>query len=141
MTTKEQQLTQTIWVKKPYSPEQKIELGRQMADADERLAKKEGELDAETDAFKETRKQLEGEMSAIQLELRNHARMFRQGYEEVKKDCLVKYDGTRAMFYDKDSGELVEDREMTEAEQLRLSGKAVDAEDVIREARKHDHDE
>lgn len=131
-------LTQVIWVKRDFTDEEKIELGRQMADADERLSAKSDELDAEADAFKETRKRLEGEMSAIQLELHDHAKMFRRGYEEIRKECTVKYDGNRAMFYDKDTGELVEDRELTEAEQMRLSGKAVDAEDVIREARKED---
>ena len=133
-----QPLTQIIFVKKPFTDEQKIELGKQMADAEERLSAKSDELDAEADAFKETKKRLEGEMSAIQMELHDHASMFRQGYESVQAECFVTYDGTIVKFTDKTTGEVVEEREMTEAEQLRLSGKMVDAENVIREASQKD---
>lgn len=139
-TTQSTQLTEFIWIKKPFTPEQKIELGQKMADADERLSGKEAELDAAADAFKETKKQLEGEMVAIQSELHDRAREFRRGYEEVKTECTVKYEGNRKLSYDKDSGELVEDREMTEAEQLRLSGKMIDAEVVIQHADDEDND-
>lgn len=136
---KKQPLTQMVWVKKLFTDEQKIELGKQMADAEERLSAKSEELDAEADAFKETKKRLEGEMSGIQTELHDHAKMFRQGYNEVQVDCFVTYyDDKMVRFTDKVTGEVVEEREMTEAEQLRLSGKMVDAEQVIREASKED---
>ena len=135
---KAEPLTQSIFVKKLFTDEQKIELGKQMADAEERLFAKSEELDAEADAFKETKKRLEGEMSAIQAELHDHAKMFRQGYESVQAECFVTYDGTIVKFTDKTTGEVVEEREMTEAEQLRLSGKMVDAENVIREASQKD---
>jgi len=128
------QLTEFIWIKKPFTSEQKIELGRQMADADERLSGKEAELGAETEAYKDRKKKLESEMITIQSELHEHARKFRDGFDDVHIECTVKYEGNRKLSYDKDSGELVEDRELTEAEQMRLSGKAIDAEQVIRHA-------
>ena len=108
-----------------------------MAEAEGRLSVKADELEAEAAAFKETKKLLEGEMSSIQMELHDHAKKFRDGYEEVKMDCFVSYNGNEVTFTDKD-GVIVEQREMTEAEQLKLSGKLIDAEDVIRQARKED---
>lgn len=134
----EQLITEFVWVKKEFTPEQKIELGEKMADADERLSGKEAELDSATEAFKDRRKTLESEMTTISQELHEHARKFRQGYEEIHVECTVKYEGNRKLSYAKDTGALVEDREMTEAEQMRLSGNMVDAEAVIREARKED---
>jgi hypothetical protein len=136
MTT--EAMTHVVWVKKPLTPEQKIELGQKMADADERLSAKSDELEAITDTFKETRKQLEGEMSAIQDELHAHATSFRRGYEELRRECVATYEGTKVSFADKDTGEIVEEREMTEAEQMRLSGNMVDAEDIIRKAREEE---
>lgn len=138
MTIGEQPMTHNVWVKKPLTSEQKIELGQKMADADERLSAKSDELEAETDAFKDTRKRLDGEMSAIQTELHDHAKLFRQGYEEIRKECVATYEGTIVRFADKDTGEIVEEREMTEAEQMRLSGKMIDAEQIIRKARDED---
>ena len=136
MTTGE--MTHTVWVKKPLTADEKIELGSKMADADERLSAKSDELDAETDAFKDTRKRLEGEMSVIQSELHDHAMKFRRGHEEIRKECVATYEGTIVRFADKDTGEIVEEREMTEDEQMRLSGQMVDAEQVIRMARAKD---
>ncbi len=130
----EQLTTEFVWVKKQFTPEQKIELGEKMADADDRLSKKETELTMAAEAFKEQRKALEGEITVISQELHNHARKFRAGFEEVHIECTVKYGGNRRLSYSKDGGELVEDRELTEAEQMRLSGNMVDAEQVIRHA-------
>lgn len=137
-STKDEPITQIVSIKKLYSDEQKIELGKQMADAEERLSAKQEELDGEADAFKETKKRLEGEMAMIQDELHNRARMFRQGYEEIPTECIVCYNGTRVSYTDKETGEIVEEREMTETEQLHLSGQMVDAEDIIREAREEE---
>ena len=136
MTT--EAMTHSVWVKKALTDEQKIELGQKMADADERLSEKSDELADEAEAFKDTRKRLEGEMTAIQSELHDHAKLFRQGYEEIRKECVATYEGTKVTFADKDTGEIVEEREMTEAEQMRLSGNMVDAEDIIRKAREED---
>jgi len=46
--------------------------------------------------------------------------------------CTVKYDGKIATFANKETGEIVEKRELTEEEQLRLASQWHDAEEVIR---------
>ena len=134
----EPQLTHTVWVKVPFGDEKKLEVAKQMADTEAQMFAKSEELDLEANAFKETKKRLEGEISAIQLRLHDHAVQFRQGYEDVKHECIAAYHDNMVKFTDKDTGEVVEERPMTEAEQLRLSGKMVDAEQVIRQASEED---
>jgi hypothetical protein len=46
--------------------------------------------------------------------------------------CRVTYDKNVAIFTDKETGEIVEKREMTEEEQLKLTSEWRDAEEVIR---------
>jgi hypothetical protein len=47
--------------------------------------------------------------------------------------CIVKYSGKIAIFTDKQTGEIIEKRELTEEEQLRLASQWKDAEEIIRE--------
>ena len=131
MTTGEQQLTQTVWIKKPFTVEQKIELGKVMADAD-------GEMNAKAEELKEIRDAFKDGIDELADKLHDAAKKLRQGYEEIRKECVATYEGTIVRFADKDTGEIVEEREMTEDEQMRLSGQMVDAEQVIRMARAKD---
>ena len=133
-----QPLTQTIGVKVPYTDEQKLTLGKLMAESMKMIEGKEAELESLKEQFKEAADEIKDAIAGYDSDLRLAASKLRDGFEEVQKECVVKYEDNIAKFYDKDSGDLVDERELTEAEQMRLSGRMVDAEDVIREASKED---
>ena len=57
----------------------------------------------------------------------------RDGFEMVTHECTVDYSDNITKFTDIHSGEIVEEHQTTEEEQLRLNGKWKDAEEVIRE--------
>ena len=134
----EQPLAQTIWVKVPFTDEQKITLGNLMAEAVKMIIGKEAELESLKEEFKEAADEVKESIGGFESDLRTAALKLRNGFEEVKKECVVRYEDNVAKYYDKDTGVLVDEHEMTEAEQMRLSGKMVDAETVIREANKED---
>jgi hypothetical protein len=134
----EQTLTQTIWIKKQYTDEQKLTLGNLMAEAVKMIIGKEAELEALKEEYKEAGDKIKDTISGFHSDLRDAALKLRNGYEEVQRECVISYEGNIIKFADKDTGEIVEEREMTEAEQMRLSGNMVDAEDIIRQARKED---
>src|SRR4030042_535989 len=119
----EQPLTEMKWVKVPLTDEEKIVLATSMADAEARITGKNIELEDEAEAFKTTKKQLEGEISTFSMELHTHAENYRKGYTEVKKECFVTYDGNRIIFTEKGTGEIVEERDMTETEQIKMARK------------------
>jgi hypothetical protein len=128
----EQPLAQTIWVKVPFTDEQKITLGSLMAEAVKMIIGKEAELEVLKEQFKEAADEIKESIGGFDSDLRTAALKLRNGFEEVKKECIVRYEDNVAKYYDKDTGVLVDEHEMTEAEQLRLSGRMVDADAVIR---------
>ena len=134
----EQPLAQTIWVKVPFTDEQKITLGNLMAESVKMIIGKEAELESLKEEFKEAADEVKESIGGFESDLRTAALKLRNGFEEVKKECVVRYEDNVAKYYDKDNGILVEEHEMTEAEQMRLSGKMVDAEQIIRGASEED---
>jgi hypothetical protein len=128
---KKETLTQTVWVKIPYTNEQKIEFADAMVQADSMINDKHDELKAIQDDYKE-------QIKVLEVAFHDAALKYKKGYDEVKKDCIPTYEGNIVRYADKDTGEIVEEREMTEAEQLRLSAKLIDAEEVIRQSHKEE---
>lgn len=64
--------------------------------------------------------------------LHNCAEKLRSGYEMRKRECDLRYESGLAKYFDRATGEMLEERPLTPTEQLKLSGKWVDAEQVIR---------
>jgi hypothetical protein len=125
------EMTLSTWIKIPYTDGEKIDLANQIVEAEASIIGTTEELKGIQDEYKD-------KIKGFQVELHECASKYRKGYEEVQKECFVKYDGDKAIFTDKETGEILEERELTEAEQMRLSGKIVDAEDVIRQASEED---
>jgi hypothetical protein len=122
---KEDLLTETRHIKRVFTSEERDEFLRQMF----RLRDDVGEREDELEAFKTTKKAeiavLEAEVGVIENNLRN-------GYEQVPVQCIVKYENNKAIYIQKSTGEFVEERPMTEREQLNLAGGFTDAEQIIR---------
>ena len=66
------------------------------------------------------------------------AEKLRSGYEMRSRQCNVTYDKNIVKYIDKETGEVLEERPMTEDEQLRLTGQRIDAEQIIRQAREEE---
>lgn len=116
-----------IEVKKPYISEQLLEFGKNMADAINTINERRVELKNYSDEIK-------GQIAVQEDILADNASKIHKGYEMSSVQCVVTYseDGKSATFTDKETGEIVEQRDLTEEEQLRLSSQWKDAEQIIR---------
>ncbi len=124
-----EKLTRNIEVKKQFTDEQKIEILKQISDADALIAGKNLDLvtlKEQTAAIKESIEQQYDIMSTL-------CANYRRGYVSRIVECEARYIDGEATFTDIKTGEIVEQRPITEAEQLQLNGNRVDAEDIIRQ--------
>ena len=120
-------MTTIIETKREYADGEKIEFGKHIVEAMGLITEKEVEL-------KEFAKSIKDEITAQETIMNENAVKLRQGYEMASVMCFVTYDDNKiAIFTNKDTGEVVERRELTEEEQLRLNSQWRDAEAVIRE--------
>ena len=120
-------LTETIWTKHVFSGDEVLELGQKMARAESIISEKADQLKSVTTAIK-------AEIASHEAILHACAEKLRTGYEMRPKDVDISYEKGIVKYVDKETGEILEERPMTQDEQLRLSGKRIDAEDIIREA-------
>jgi hypothetical protein len=120
-------MTTIVETKREYTDGEKIEFGKHIVEAMGLINEKEVEL-------KEFAKSIKDEITAQETIMNENAVKLRQGYEMTSIMCFVTYDDNKiAIFTNKDTGEVVERRELTEEEQLRLNSQWKDAEAVIRE--------
>ncbi len=121
------ELTETIYVKYIFSGEEVMEFARKMSRAEETISRKMEELKSVATTIK-------ADIAIQEGVLHSCAEKVRSGYEMRPKEVGVNYEKGMVKYVDKASGEILEERPMTEDEQLRLVGKRVDAEQIIREA-------
>ena len=119
-------LTQRIEVKKPLTADEKDELLKQISDAREMI-------EEQTEDLKIHRESVKDICDAQDDIISKCVELYRKGYNSKMVECEVKYSDGETTFFDVNSGEIVEQRPMTETEQLRLTSKFVDAENIIRE--------
>ncbi len=120
-------MSHIIEVKKKYTDAELIEFGKKFAESQCTIFEKQAEAKAFSDDIK-------ADILALSQIINNCAEEIKSGYKMTSVNCLVTYEGNMATFTDKASGEIVEKREMSEEEQLRLSSKWTDAENVIRQS-------
>lgn len=124
-------LTQTIYVKYTFTDRESLDLARKMGRAEAAIKEKMDELKSVSTTIK-------ADIATQEGILHSCAEKLRSGYEMRPTECDVKYDKGIAKYVDKSTGEILEERPMTQDEQLRLSEGWVDAEKVIRDARKEE---
>ena len=127
-------LVETIWVKHVLTGDEVMELAQKMARAEANINEKGDQLKSVSTAIK-------AEIVTQEGILHNCAEKLRSGYEMRPKEVDVNYDKGIVKYVDKGTGEILEERPMTQDEQLRLSGARIDAEDTIREAREKETEE
>ena len=119
-------MTTNIQAKRPISDKEKNELLAKIVESDKIVTDLIIELKDYTAAKKESIEQ-------ERLNISRCCQLARDGFENVTHECTVDYSEGMTKFTDIHSGEIVEEHKTTEEEQLRLSDKVVDAEDIIRE--------
>jgi hypothetical protein len=108
------------------------------------MARAEATISEKADQLKSVATSIKAEIAEQEAILHKCAEKLRSGYEMKEHDSYVDYDVPGVVrFIDKDTGEVLEERPLTESEQLKLSGKItdgkiIDAEQVIREAREEE---
>jgi hypothetical protein len=129
MTLKDQGMARAIEVKIPLTTEKKDEILKTISDADAESEK----LELALKAYAKEQKDLIDQQNAIAREALNS---YRKGYFVKEVKATVAYDKNVATFYDVDTGEKVDERPMTEAEQLSLTSNrtVMDADEFVRRA-------
>lgn len=120
-------MTHVIYVKYVFSDNELLELSRKMA-------RSEAAINEKMDELKSISTSIKADIAAQEGILHSCAEKLRSGYEMRQKETRVEYSNGIVAYVDKTTGEILEQREMTEDEQLRLTGKRIDAEDIIRES-------
>jgi hypothetical protein len=118
-------LTQRIEIKKPLTADEKDNLLKKISDA-------RSIIETETDELKIHRESVKDTCDAQDDIITNCVEVYRKGYNSKLAECSVKYKDNEATFTDMATGEIVDQRPMTEAEQLRLTSNFIDAEKIIR---------
>lgn len=110
-----QSLTETIWVKHVLSNDEVVELAQRMARAESAINEKLDQLKSVSTAIK-------AEIVTQEGILHSCAEKLRSGYEMRPREAGVDYAKGIVKYVDKETGEILEERPMTQEEQLRLSG-------------------
>ena len=119
-------ITTNIQVKRPISNKEKQELLAKIVESDKIVSDLTAELKEYTAGKKENIEQ-------ERMNISRCCQLARDGFENVTHECTVKYEDGMTQFTDIHSGEMVEEHKTTDEEQLHLSGKVIDAEDIIKE--------
>lgn len=128
------ELTETIYTKHVFTDKEQLELARKMARAEAVISEKTDELKSATTTIK-------ADIAIQEGILHSSSEKLRSGYEMRQREALVVYKDGIAKFLDKETGELLEERPLSEDEQLRLTGKRVDAEKLVRQDEEDSEDE
>jgi|SRR5450759_255679 len=122
---KEDILTETRHIKRIFAPGELQEFLQQMF----RLKDDVGEIESEMDSFKKTK---QAEIASRDAEIEVIENKLRNGYEQTPIQCVVEYEDNKAKYYNKTTGEFIEERSLTEQEQMKLAGGWTDADKIIR---------
>jgi hypothetical protein len=125
MATTKDAITETRHLTRAFTTEEKEAMMQEMFSEQDAIGEKECELDA-------YKKQVQAEISQHEATIGVLKNKLRTGYEKIPVQCIVKYDGGKAKYYRKDTGEFVDERPMSDHEQMNLAGGFTDAEQIIR---------
>jgi hypothetical protein len=124
-------ILETLWLKHTLTADENLALAQSMARA-------EAVINEKADELKSVSTTIKAEIATQEGILHSCAEKLRSGYEMRQRQCRVTYDKGIIKYVDKDTGEILEERPMTQDEQLRLTGNRVDAETIIRQASEED---
>jgi signal transduction histidine kinase len=123
-------ITETIQIRKPLTEQQKVEMLADISKSNDKIAEIELQIDDLKERIKLLKDPQEVERNNIAQVLAN----YKAGFILENIECSVVYDKGIASFYSVDNGEKVDERPISEQEQLSLSENRIDAEKIIRQA-------
>ena len=118
-------ITEKIQIKKPLNEGQKDELLKQICFDYEEIDRLKADL-------KEYTEDIKGQIEEKQDDVRMALGSYKQGGVFENIDCFVKYENSKTQYISVLTGEVVEEHETTEGEQLKITEHRIDAEDIIR---------
>ncbi len=126
--------TETVWIRHVLTNDEVLELAQRMAMA-------ESSINEKADQLKSVSTTIKAEIATQEGILHSSAEKLRSGYEMRPRDAVVTYDKGIVKYVDKDTGEIFEERPMTQEEQLRLNSKAPGAEEVPSQEKSEESDD
>jgi hypothetical protein len=129
-------LTETIFTRHTFNDRELIDLGRKLSSAERKIREKEDELKTASTTIK-------ADIAGLEAIINGAAAKLEAGYEMLDKECALRYEGGMAKYYDIDTGEFLQEREMRPGEQMSITGTGAfkDAEVIIRAESKRIEDE
>lgn len=121
-------LIETRYIKHIFTDKERLELANKMTSAMATISEK-------TDEIKTTTTAIKAEISEQEAIINKCASDLRAGYAMRPRQCTFRIECNKVVYIDKETGEVVDEHEMTEDEQLRLTGVRIDAEQIIRQDR------
>jgi chromosome segregation ATPase len=120
--------TKIIQVKRPLSNEAKDDLLKQMSE----IRKRKYDLSVELDDLKEKSKELKDQIEQLIDDSDSLILQYDSGFTPENVDCEIKYNDGKTQYVNVNTGEIEQEYDTTDKEQLILNNNAVDAEDIIR---------
>ena len=129
MERKQVGITETIFTRKVFTDKELIDLGRKLSSAERKIREKEDELKTASTTIK-------ADIAGLEAIINGAAAKLEAGYEMIDKECALRYEGGKAKYYDIDTGEFLQERELRSGEQMNITGAGTftDAEKIIRAA-------
>ena len=125
MALEVKEFTETRYIDRKFSNEEKDSMLREMFAEQDAIGEKEDELDA----FK---KQVQAEIAQHEATVGVLKNKLRLGCEKIPVPCIIRYEDGKAKYYNKATGEFLDERPMNDREQMNLAGGFIDAEQIIR---------
>lgn len=118
-------ISKNLEIKTPLSNGQKDKLLSQISEA-------KFIIEAEEESLRQHKEEAKGKMQEQEDIISSCIATYRRGYESKMVECYATYDKDEVTFTNVQTGEIEEQRPITEAEQLQLSEHRIDAEQLIR---------
>ena len=118
-------ITEKIQIKKPLNEGQKDELLKQICRDYDEISRLKADL-------KEYTEDIKGQIEAKNDDVLMSLGTYKQGGIFENVECFVKYANGKTQYISVATGEVVEEHETTEEEQLKLTEHRIDAESIIR---------
>jgi hypothetical protein len=96
------------------------------------MAQAQAQIREREDELKTVSSTIRAEIAELEAQMSQRGEKLRSGYTMMAKECYLEYTKTTVKYVDKETGEILEERPLTEDEQLQLTGERTDAEKLIR---------
>jgi uncharacterized FlaG/YvyC family protein len=121
-------MTETRYTKHTFTDAELLGISRKMANAHNIISEKE-------DVLKSFASTIKADIAQQEAVIHQCSEWIRSGYEMKQRECSLRYEVENYMvkYLDKDTGEIVDERPMTNDEQLKMSDKPKTEDETVEE--------